>query len=414
MCSTARAWPGYETHPKGLELWRRLARENRRTGLRAAWPRATLRPPAPLVAAGLGWVAGAGPGSVITVWDSRTGRKRGVLAGHSGPIVALEGSSDGRFLLSASSDGTLRGWDVGQGRCLKTLPGSPSGEGWSSLAWAADGRHALTAGAGLWLWELATGQHRQLSGETLDCVRSVPGSPLALTRGESGLHLWNLAEGRPQRALGGPSGTLAVRRDGRQAAWSRAARIELWSLKEWTLERTLEEPGGEVLALAYYDDLLVSASAEGLRLWIDGPSDPLQGHAAPVAQIEAVDSLVSRDTSGCVRLWWLDWHLEARSAGWIASPGRGEAAPARPAREPQDAPAPAPAPPTASGAADPRHAPLLRVAERLLMRMEGPGRHRLESHVAELQRALMDDRGDRAAELAERLTELVFDLQEDL
>lgn len=410
MCAAARAWPGYETHPKGLELWRRLARENRRTGLRAAWPRATLRPPVPLVAAGLGWVAGAGPGPVITVWDSRSGRKRGVLAGHSAEVTALEGSADGRFLLSASADGTLRGWDVGQGRSLKTLPGAGR---ITSLAWAADGRHALSAGEGLHCWELHSGQSRELSAEKLRHVRSIPRSPCALTSGESGLHLWNLAEGRLERALGGPCRTLAVRRDGRQAAWSRGARIELWSLKDWTLEETLEEPGGEVLALAYYDDLLVSASSEGVRLWIDGPGDPLLGHAAPLVQIEAVDSLVSLDEERCVRLWWLDWHLEARAAGWIASPVRGEApAPARVAREPQDQPAAAP--PVASGVSDPRHSPLLRVAERLLIRLEGPARHRLESHVAQLQRALMDGEAERAGDLADTLTELVFDLQEDL
>ena len=102
-----------------------------------------------------------------------------------------------------------------------------------------------------------------------------------------------------------------------------------------------------------------------------------------------------------------------RAAGWIASPGRGDVpAPPRVAREPQDQPAPAP--PATSGVSDTRHAPLLRVAERLLTRLEGPARHRLESHIAELQRALMEGEVERAGDLADTLTELVFDLQEDL
>jgi WD40 repeat protein len=53
----------------------------------------------------------AGDGSVA-VWDCRSGGQLRLLSGHTGEVASLEASGRGRFLLSASADGTARLWDL--------------------------------------------------------------------------------------------------------------------------------------------------------------------------------------------------------------------------------------------------------------------------------------------------------------
>ena len=86
----------------------------------------------------------------------------GTLAGHTGPVLAVACSPDGRLLASGGSDGTIRLWDVALQREVRTLPGHVGavrslifGSRW--LASAGDD-HIVR------LWDIAAGQARELTG----------------------------------------------------------------------------------------------------------------------------------------------------------------------------------------------------------------------------------------------------------
>ncbi|MBP1702568.1 MAG: putative Calcium/calmodulin-dependent protein kinase [Chloroflexi bacterium] len=59
--------------------------------------------------------------SIIRIWDASTGKKVHELAGHAGRIFGGTFSSDGKFLLTSSADGTVKIWDVASAKELKTL-----------------------------------------------------------------------------------------------------------------------------------------------------------------------------------------------------------------------------------------------------------------------------------------------------
>jgi hypothetical protein len=69
-------------------------------------------------------------GCVVRVWDVATGKRVDELAGHTRPIRALAWGSDGR-LASGALDGTVRLWNIKEGRLLQTID---AGSGVTSVA----------------------------------------------------------------------------------------------------------------------------------------------------------------------------------------------------------------------------------------------------------------------------------------
>ena len=67
----------------------------------------------------------------LKVWDVETGRELPTLHGHTSYVNGVALSGDGRRAVSASSDQTLKVWDVETGRELRILPAT---QAWS-MAW---------------------------------------------------------------------------------------------------------------------------------------------------------------------------------------------------------------------------------------------------------------------------------------
>jgi WD40 repeat protein/serine/threonine protein kinase len=249
-----------------------------------------------------------------------------VLRGHTAAVSAVAFSPDGKLLVSASHDNTLKVWDVLQGRELFTLTGhqdaaydvamSPEGHlaasaGWDGfvriwdltlrkeigrfekhhnivhrLAFSPDGRRIASLGSDnrvlVWrvtdqevlaIFEAAKGQHLYRVAFSPD------GSYLAITS-TRGVELWDPATNKVIQMLSGPSeyikcvafspsGRLLATGEG-DLAYGDPGRVRIWDIARAEVLYTLEGHTEPIFALVFSPDgsRLFSASQDHtVKVW---------------------------------------------------------------------------------------------------------------------------------------------------
>ena len=73
------------------------------------------------LSAGRSLIANGGPESIVRLWDPKSGKSVTKFVGHTGNIRAILINDAGDFLLTASSDQTVKLWSVTAGRCMYTF-----------------------------------------------------------------------------------------------------------------------------------------------------------------------------------------------------------------------------------------------------------------------------------------------------
>jgi len=60
---------------------------------------------------------------MVWLWNAEKGQNMTVLSGHSGPVIAVAFSGDGKKIISASDDSTVRVWDPRGTKPLAVIQG---------------------------------------------------------------------------------------------------------------------------------------------------------------------------------------------------------------------------------------------------------------------------------------------------
>lgn len=200
------------------------------------------------------------------------------LEGHENTVTKIVFSPDNAMLASASSDRTIRLWDVATRSHRHTLTGHTSDI--YSVAFSPDGR-TLASGSGngkIRLWNTTTGQYRVTLEGHRNVVSSIAFSPdggtLASGSSDRTIRLWNAITGLYKVTLEGHSddiNSVAFSPDGGTLASGSSDRtIRLWNAATGFHKQTLTEHTDGVYDVAFIEDGKTLASKSGdntIYLW---------------------------------------------------------------------------------------------------------------------------------------------------
>ncbi len=266
-------------------------------------------------------VASASSDDTIKLWDVKSGEVKATLSEHSHWVMSVAWSPDGETLASGSSDDTIKLWDAKSGEVKATLTHSGTVE---SVAWSPDGE---TLASGSWdktvkLWDAQSGEVKAtLSGHS-DYVSSVAWSPDGETLAscsEYSVKLWDAKTGKEKANLSNPGGDsiVAWSPDGETLATGYLNTVELWDVKGGQEILRLEGHASTVLSVAWSPDgeTLASGSGDGtVKLWDTAGGEEasgdekasLSGHSDVVRSVAWSpdgETLASASDDKTVKLW---------------------------------------------------------------------------------------------------------------
>ncbi len=199
----------------------------------------------------------AGANNPVRLWRTGSWELIGLLRGHAREITGCEFSPDGKRLVTASGDGTVKVWPV-QPESGRTNPRVLKA-GADDLRWSPSGEHFLTkhADGQLKVWKTeslevirtldfaAEIKNLPMTGGMLGMALAPKGEFLATGYNDGTIKLWDLRTGRTVKSLEGskkfnPPLRLAFTRDGKRLASLGGAGIQLFDVAESRLLAEVE------------------------------------------------------------------------------------------------------------------------------------------------------------------------------
>ena len=205
------------------------------------------------------FVISASADKTLRVWDLASGQQLRILEGHSDTVEDVAVTPDGKKAISASSDKTLRLWDLASGQQLRVLEGHT--EGIHSVVITPDGKYAISSSYG--------STDRTLFSDSFDKT----------------LRQWDLVNGQQLRVFRGifskPNRNstgfnpgikgIAITPDGKKAFFALTGRLMVWDLASGQKLRSVHSrSNSKINDLAITPDgkyAIYASSDNTLRLW---------------------------------------------------------------------------------------------------------------------------------------------------
>eukprot|EP01111_Echinosteliopsis_oligospora_P010622 TRINITY_DN335_c0_g1_i1.p1 TRINITY_DN335_c0_g1~~TRINITY_DN335_c0_g1_i1.p1 ORF type:complete len:469 (-),score=118.53 TRINITY_DN335_c0_g1_i1:100-1506(-) len=218
----------------------------------------------------------------IRIWDVSKGKKKcvNVLEGHTNWVRGVQAT--GNLLVSASSDRTLKLWDVQSGECLQTFDGHTNYV--RSLQFEDNKLVSGSADGTIRLWDMTTGQATGIFRSPSSCaVRDFQfeGNKLVSAFADSTIRIWDLTqasaitavENNPSAITGELTGhTLplwCLRFQGHRLVSGSADRsVKVWDMRKMSCIHTLGGHSLPVWGVDLQGCTVVSGGADRLaKIW---------------------------------------------------------------------------------------------------------------------------------------------------
>lgn len=144
-------------------------------------------------------VISASADTTLRVWDVQSGELIHVLAGHTARVTSMCLTPDNRQLVSSSNDSTMRLWDMQSGELIRVFTGHTSSI--NTVCLTPDGNRAVSASARtLRVWDLQSGEviHVLADHERyITCMYLTSGGRQAISSDAFGyeVRLWDIEKG---------------------------------------------------------------------------------------------------------------------------------------------------------------------------------------------------------------------------
>ena len=179
------------------------------------------------------YIVSASNDNTLKIWDTTNGKCIKTLEGHTDDVHSANFSPDGKYIVSASLDKTLKIWDTQSWECIKTLEGH-TGDA-TSATFSPDGRYIVSASIDntIKIWDTQTGECiKTLEGHKSQ-VRSANFSPdgkyIVSTSVDKTLKIWDTTYGVCVKTIECQSNAsqATFSPDGGQIAYATVRRINI-------------------------------------------------------------------------------------------------------------------------------------------------------------------------------------------
>ncbi len=210
--------------------------------------------------------------------EERVDQARMVLEGHTGSVFGVVVTPDGKTVVSASADKTLKVWDLETGGCHATFQGHTKFVG--NVVVTPDGKTVVSASEDktLKVWDLATGHCRVTfeghAGFARGMVVTPDGKTVVSASADQTLKVWDLETGECRATFQGHSlglWNVVITPDGKTVVSASSDKtLKVWDLETGQCHATLKNHTNFVRSVAVTPDgkTVVSGSDdETLRVW---------------------------------------------------------------------------------------------------------------------------------------------------
>ena len=265
-------------------------------------------------------IVSASSDNTLKIWNLENGKEISMLRGHTGAVNALALTSDGQRIISGSDDKTLKIWNFETCRELQTIQGHTS---WvSAIAVTPDNKRVIS---GSWdrtikIWDIETGQEIQtLYGHSSPInvlVLTSRGKKLVSGSDDGSIKIWDLEINSELQTFQGhasPIRAISLTPDGKKViSGSDDRTIKIWDLDTGRELQTLQGHIGSIRAISLTPDgkrVISGSDDRTIKIWDLDTGNELQmlhGHTNSV-RVLAVTSdgsnVVSGSDDGTIKVW---------------------------------------------------------------------------------------------------------------